>query len=306
VVSISLEQIEVHETIWQMPKQKHISAKDYVQKYGDYQCNQRGDRPVTGPNGEDLMLLAGEQVWTKITRIVEQALKRRKLNDPNDDIGGAFLEQRWKHLKGHVEEAGAKRGALAKSKAKAKAAKAKAGEDDAEDELGLNDMDGNVLAGSSKDEVEGSDTFFDSKCAAIIAPEQEVISKSSKKSVASPKDDGKTTKGKKSEGRQPKQKSEKQNLGRNKDDVDKSQKKAGRPSLNRSVLLQQGLHQLKETEEGNPKFFGQEWKTSTRRNWDECRSSEVVLHHGPLLLLSFAGISKMLPTVLKSRVMRWS
>ncbi len=62
---IQLESHEVYEVIWEYPKERHLSLADYSCVYGDWSTNGKGDRLVSGPQGEDLILLGAESLGEK-------------------------------------------------------------------------------------------------------------------------------------------------------------------------------------------------------------------------------------------------
>lgn len=92
----TLEHLEIFEVIWTFPKERHLDIEEYKVKFGDPAKNGKGDIVVEGPQGEDLVKLLSEKVWTKTTRIVHQNVKRRILDNGKDEVSGKFIEQRWK------------------------------------------------------------------------------------------------------------------------------------------------------------------------------------------------------------------
>ena len=54
-----------------------------------------------------------------------------------------------------------------------------------------------------------------------------------------------------------------------KSSADGGKLKKGAPKSNKMLLLQTGMDQLKLADSTDSKYYGAEWNTSTRRNWDE-------------------------------------
>ena len=70
-----------------------MEAEDYRSQYGEYTTNMRGDKEVKGPFGQPLILLNTPKIWTKETRIIQQARKKVDIGNPDDEISNHFSGQ---------------------------------------------------------------------------------------------------------------------------------------------------------------------------------------------------------------------
>ena len=72
---------------WQAPEEQCMEHSRYVAMYGDPAANGRGDKTVTGPQGQHLVQLKGDGVWVKRTKWINQVQKQQKIIDSTNDFG---------------------------------------------------------------------------------------------------------------------------------------------------------------------------------------------------------------------------
>ena len=267
---IQLESLQIWETRWTMPEQQHLLQDDYQLQYGDWRTNARGDGPeVVGPNGEALLMLKMVMRWIKSRHQIDQAIKRRVMTDANDGIGGLVVEQRWKRLAGKTDKAAEKRAAKDRAISKGAAKKkAKKGADSESDEA--------VMKTPVK--ADGSDSFFD----ALGGAEDAFPSSCSKAERRPANNSPAEAASEECAGRgsaakaMPVDAVGQRNKGANAKKKAKATAKAkdgksgpGPRKKDRPELLRIGMSELKSAGRDSRKFFGAEWKTSTKRNWEE-------------------------------------
>ena len=266
-----LEQMEIREVVWTAPKERHMELAEYCEKHGDYNTNGRGDQPRTGPDGRALVLLAGgEKVWTKVARIVDQAVKRRQITDAGDEMAQLGLEQRWKSLADATLASSSRRGRIAaKAKARAKLAASKKSAGGSDDE----DATAAAQAPSTPQKNDGSDAMWDAFAGELAGAARANASPKASASVPAassgrkPPGKPKASPKAKSSPAQPKTRKPGGGGGGGGDGSEKKTK--GAPKKNKMLMLTTAMEQLKASSLDVQRFFGPEWKTSSKRNWDE-------------------------------------
>jgi len=90
-----IDVIEIREVVWEEPEDQFMEEDAYKAMYGDYENNGRGDVMGKGFGGRPMIKLNIPKVFLRKVRTIQQARKRRRVDDGNDAAANQFASERF-------------------------------------------------------------------------------------------------------------------------------------------------------------------------------------------------------------------
>ena len=267
----TLQRIELYEVIWTMPEDVYVELSEYP--HGDPRTNERGDVYTVGPAGVELVKIQSERRWKRTRRIVQQAKKQVQLDNSQDAISNAFVDE--------------SQTALAMS------------------------LGAPAHLGPMVTSVRPPATPERRNAWPALQGGQESVRPPATPALQGDQESVRTTPRGKPKPVVPKQKEEQAQEQSGQKKGSKQAQKKGRPAKDNSTQLREGMLDLKNSSPSSKRFFGPEWP-NVMRNWDlyrkgvqaliEEEESEAALVSMEALLKQSASARRILCLVSKKGV----